>query len=129
MLFRNRLIRHSSPINLSGEANKFKVLVGFSTDKIRELPSNSIDFAYINGSAKGIVIHSDLLSTWDLLKVNGIIICARYTLSKNLRDNFEMQPDDPGPQETIDAFLKVYKPYIKVLAFEENQVIFRKIRQ
>src|SRR5262249_14037985 len=69
-----------SNINLSGEANKFKVLIGFSTDKIKELPSNSVDIAYINGSGKGIVIQSDLVNTWDLLKANGIIICARYPL-------------------------------------------------
>jgi hypothetical protein len=119
----------TSNINRSGEANKFKILIGLSTDKIKELPANSIDFAYINGSAKGIVIQSDLVSTWNLLKVNGIIICARYRLDKKMRNNFEMQPNDPGPYEAIDAFLKLYKPYIKILVFEENQVIFRKMRQ
>jgi hypothetical protein len=119
----------TSNVSLSGEANKFRVLIGFSTDKIKELPNNSIDFAYINGSARGIEIQSDLVNTWNLLKINGIIICARYRLDKNLRNNFHMQPGDPGPFETVDAFLKLYKPYIKVLTFEENQVIFRKIRQ
>jgi hypothetical protein len=118
-----------SNINLSQKASKFRVLIGFSTDKIKEVPSNSIDFAYINGSSKGIVIQSDLVNTWNSLKLNGIVICARYSLDKNLRKNFEMQPNDPGPYEAIDAFLKLYKPYIKVLAIEANQVIFRKIRQ
>jgi hypothetical protein len=119
----------TSNINLSGEANKFKILAGFSTEKLKELPSNSIDFAYIDGSGKGIVMLSDLVNTWNLLKVDGIIICSRYSLDKVLREALELQQNDPGPYEAIDAFLKLYKPYIKVIAFQENQVIFRKIRQ
>jgi len=119
----------TSNIKLSGEANKFKILSGFSTEKIKELPSNSIDFAYIDGSGKGIVMLSDLVNTWNLLKVDGIIICSRYALDKGLREALELQPNDPGPYEAIDAFLKLYKPYIKILVSEENQVIVRKIRQ
>jgi len=119
----------TSNINLSGEANKFKILSGLSTEKLKELPSNSIDLAYIDGSGKGIVMLSDLVNTWNLLKVNGVIICSRYALDAHLREALELQPHDPGPFEAIDAFLKLYKPYIKILAFEENQVIFRKMRQ
>jgi hypothetical protein len=118
-----------SNVNLSGEANKFKILVGLSTEKIKELPLDSIDFAYIDGSGKGIVMLSDLVNTWNLVKVGGIIICSRYSLDEALRKALELQPRDPGPYETIAAFLKLYKPYIKILAFQENQVFFRKIRQ
>jgi hypothetical protein len=119
----------TSNVSLSGEANKFKILSGFSTEKIKELPSNSIDFAYIDGSGKGIVMLSDLVNTWNLLKVDGVIMCSRYALNAGLREALELQPNDPGPYETIDAFLKLYKPYINVLAFKENVVIFRKIRE
>jgi hypothetical protein len=118
-----------SNINLSGEQSKFTILVGLSTEKLKELPFNSFDFAYIDGSGKGIVMLSDLVSTWNLLKVDGIIICSRYSLDEGLRKALELQFYDPGPHEAIDAFLKLYKPYIKILAFQENQVIFRKIRQ
>ncbi|MGA7325147.1 MAG: class I SAM-dependent methyltransferase [Rhodomicrobium sp.] len=119
----------TSNINLSGEANKFNILVGFSTEKIRELPLNSIDFAYIDGSGKGIVMLPDLVNTWNLVKVDGMIICSRYALDDGLRKALDLKPKDPGPYEAIDAFLKLYKPYMKVLAFEENQVILRKIRE
>jgi predicted O-methyltransferase YrrM len=119
----------TSNVNLSGEANKFKILSGLSTEKIKELPSSSIDLAYIDGSGKGIVMLSDLVNTWNLLKMDGIIICSRYALNEHLREALELRPNDPGPYEAIDAFLKMYKPYIKILAFEENQVVFRKIRQ
>jgi hypothetical protein len=119
----------TSNINLSGEASKFKIISGYSTEKIKDVPSNSIDFAYIDGSGKGIVMMSDLVNTWNSLKPNGIIIFSRYELDSELRRALELQPADPGPVEAIDAFLKLYRPYIKVLLFEENQVVFRKIRQ
>jgi hypothetical protein len=118
-----------SNINLSGEASKFKILVGFSTEKIKDVPLNSIDFAYIDGSGKGIVMLSDLVNTWNLVKVDGIIICSRYSLDEDLRKALELQHNDPGPFEAIDTFLKLYRPYIKDLVSQENQVIFRKIRQ
>src|SRR5262249_7779806 len=108
---------------------KFKILSGLSIEKIKELPSNSVDFAYIDGSGKGIVMLSDLVSTWNLLKVNGVMICSRYALDASLRQALELQANDPGPYEAIDAFVKLYKPYIKILSSEENLVIFRKIRQ
>ena len=117
-----------SNINLSGEATKFKILTGLSTHKLRELPFNSIDFAYIDGSGKGIVMLSDLVGTWNIVKVGGLIICSRYSLNGALRKALGLQPDDPGPHEAIDAFLKLYNPYISVLTSQEGQVVFRKTR-
>lgn len=118
-----------SNVSLSGESEKFTTLSGFSTEKLREVPLNSIDFAYIDGSGKGIVMLSDIVSTWNLLKVNGVIIISRYALDDKLRRDLELEPNDPGPIQAIGAFLKVYKPYIKVLVTEDNQVILRKVRQ
>jgi len=117
-----------SNVTLSGEASRFKILAGLSTNKIREIPFNSIDLAYIDGSGKGIVMLSDLVSTWNLVKVGGVIICSRYTITPHLRSALRLQPNDPGPHEAIDAFLKLYNPYISVLIFQQNQVIFRKAR-
>jgi len=119
----------SSNIAVSGDAAKFRVLVGPSADRLKEVQSNSIDFAFIDGSGKGIAMLADLVGVWNLLKLDGIIICSRYDLDERLRKDLELKASDPGPYEAIDAFLKLYKPYIKVLAFHENQVIFRKIRQ
>ena len=115
-------------VNLSGQATKFTILSGFSTHKLRELPFNSFDLAYVDGSGKGIVMLSDLVSTWNLLKVGGVIICSRYSLSERLRNALNLQPADPGPHEAIDTFVKFYKPYITVVAFEEHQVFIRKNR-
>src|SRR5262245_21517399 len=103
----NTYKRFTSNINLSGEASRFTILVGSSTHKIRELPFNSIDFAYIDGSGRGLVMFSDLVSTWNLVKVGGLIICSRYSLNARLRDALDLEPGDPGPHEAIDAFLKL----------------------
>jgi Methyltransferase domain len=118
----------ASNVNLSDGASKFTILRGFSTDKIREVPINSIDLAYIDGSGKGIVMLSDLVNTWNVLKVGGVIICSRYFLNDRLRRALRLQPGDPGPHEAIDTFLKLYNPYITVLAFQEHQVFIRKNR-
>jgi predicted O-methyltransferase YrrM len=119
----------TSNVNLSGEASKFMIITGSSTDKIREIPFNSMDFAYIDGSGRGIVMLSDLVSTWNLVKVGGLIICSRYSLTPHLRRALNLQADDPGPHEAIDTFLKIYKTYISVVAFQGNYVIVRKNRE
>ncbi len=119
----------TSNLELSGEAGKVKILSGLSIEKIREVPLNSVDFAYIDGSGKGIVMLSDIVNTWNTLKVGGIMIISRYELNAYLRDALEMQTNEPGPIEAIAAFVKLYKPYIKTLASEENQVIVQKVRQ
>ena len=115
-------------VNLSGEPSKFTILSGFSAHRLRELPFNSFNLAYVDGSGKGIVMFSDLVSTWNLLKVGGVIICSRYSLSERLKNALNLQPTDPGPHEAIDMFVKLYKPYITVVAFEEHQVFIRKDR-
>jgi hypothetical protein len=124
----NTYERFVSNVDLSGEANKFKILVGLSTHRIRELPFDSIDFAYVDGSGNGIVMLSDLVSTWNLVKVGGLIICSRYSLTPRLRKALRLRAGDPGPHEAIDAFLNLFGPYINVMTFQENYVIVRKLR-
>jgi predicted O-methyltransferase YrrM len=119
----------TSNVKLSGEASKFKIMTGSSTDKIREIPFNSIDLAYIDGSGRGIIMFSDLVSTWNLVKVGGLIICSRYSLTPHLRRALNLQADDPGPHEAIDTFLKIYKTYVSVVTFQGNYVIVRKNRE
>ncbi len=125
----NNLKTFTANVNLSGEASKFKIMTGSSTDKIREIPFNSIDLAYIDGSGRGIIMFSDLVGTWNVAKVGGLIICSRYSLTPHLRRVLNLQADDPGPHEAIDTFLKMYKTYITVVALQGNYVIVRKNRE
>lgn len=115
-------------ITLSGEAGRFQVLSGFSTQKIRDVPFNSIDVAYIDGSGKGIVMLADIVNTWNVVKVGGVIIISRYALTPELRRNAGILAGEPGPHEAIDAFVKLYHPYLTVMEFQPNQVFVRKRR-
>jgi hypothetical protein len=124
----NNYKRFIANITLSGEASRFNVLTGFSTPKLREVPFNSIDVAYIDGSGRGIIMLSDLVNTWNVLKVGGVMICSRYTLTPGLREALDVQSGDPGPHEAIDAFVKLYNPYITVMEFQPHQVFIRKRR-
>jgi hypothetical protein len=117
-----------SNVKLSGEAGKFTVLPGLSTERIREVAFNSIDLAYIDGSGKGIVMLTDLVNTWNLVKVGGVIICSQYTITGPLRRALGLRPEDPGPREAMDAFLTMYGPYVSVLAMKGNYVVVRKRR-
>lgn len=120
--------RFMSNVKLSGEANKFDVKVGPSTDKIREVALNSIDLAYVDGSGRGILMLSDLVATWHVTKVGGIIICSRYNLTPALRRALNLRAGDPGPHEAIDTFVKMFGPYLTVLASKGNYVVVRKVR-
>ena len=99
----NNYKRFLANITLSGEASRFTILSGFSTPKIREVPFNSIDIAYIDGSGRGIIMLGDLVNTWNVVKVGGVIICSRYVLTPQLRVAVGVQPGDPGPHEAIET--------------------------
>jgi predicted O-methyltransferase YrrM len=120
--------RFTANVKLSGAVERFTILSGFSTHKIREVPFNSIDVAYIDGSGKGVVMLGDIVNTWNLVKVGGVIIVSRYALTPALRRNAGIRPGEPGPHEAIDAFLKMYEPYIDLIEFQRNQVFVRKRR-
>ena len=124
----NNYKKFLSNVTLSGEASRFTILSGYSTHKIREVPFNSIDVAYIDGSGKGVVMLGDIVNTWNVVKVGGVIIISRYALTPALRRNAGILPGEPGPHEAIDAFLKLYSPYLTVMEFQPNQVFVRKRR-
>jgi hypothetical protein len=57
-----------------------------------------------------------------------VIIISRYALTPALRSAAGIRPGEPGPHEAIDAFLKLYAPFIDVLEIQQNQVFVRKRR-
>ncbi|TFE71317.1 class I SAM-dependent methyltransferase [Methylacidiphilum caldifontis] len=118
-----------SNVNLSGEAYKFKILKGLSTEKIKEVPLNSIDIAYIDGSGRSDIMLADLINSWDRVKQGGLIICNRYRMTKHLRWALNAPPDDLGPVGAIDTFLDRYKSRLKVVRFMSNFVIVRKMSE
>ena len=118
-----------SNVSLSGQAYKFKILKGLSTDKIKEVPWNSIDIAYIDGSGRSDIMLADLINAWDRVKQGGVIICNRYRMTKHLRWALNAPAGDLGPVGAINAFLERYKPHLKIVRFMSNFVIVRKLTE
>jgi predicted O-methyltransferase YrrM len=89
---------------------------------LRTLPIGVYDFVYIDGSHIAKDVLMDAVLVWDLLKPGGVIIFDDYRTR-----GAPGHPQGPAyfPQIAIDAFLRVYKPYIDIL-HNDYQVIVRK---
>lgn len=109
-------------IALAGAASKVIKMKGDSRVVLRSLPTGEYDFVYIDGShiAKDVMV--DAVLSWELLKPAGILIFDDYR-TRGAPDH----PQGPAyfPQLAIDAFLKVYQPYIDVL-HKDYQVIIKR---
>jgi|GEM_PF-1828606 len=89
---------------------------------LRSLEPSSYDFAYVDGSHTSKDTLIDTVLTWDLMKPGGIIIIDDY-LWENGKEG--LNNDAFTPQLGINAFLKVFEPYLDVLE-RGSQIIVRK---
>jgi len=76
-----------------------------SWEVLRSLPTDSFDFAYVDGSHRARDVLEDLVLTQRLLKPGGLLMADDY--------GWTLSPDRPAP--AIDAFLSIYGPEIEVL--------------
>ncbi|MBY0383570.1 class I SAM-dependent methyltransferase [bacterium] len=106
----------------SGFGYKVKAKKGFSHHVLRKLPLNSFDIIYIDGSHSMADVFIDLALSWNLLKVNGIMILDDYGLGQN------DLPVDLRPQKTIDTFISAFGKEIQIIHFD-HQVIFKKTQE
>jgi predicted O-methyltransferase YrrM len=93
----------------SGHQNKVKFHLGRSVDILRTLPPNSYDFAIIDGSHWTMNVLEDMVYTFRLLKIGGIMESDDY-----LWDDPEWNQEG-RPREAIDAFLSIYASKLKIL--------------
>jgi predicted O-methyltransferase YrrM len=103
----------------SGHQDKVKFHLGRSADILRTLPQNAYDFAIIDGSHWTMNVLEDMVLSFRLLKVGGIMESDDY-----LWDDPEWNQEG-RPKEGIDAFLSVYAPKIKIL-YQEGLVWIQK---
>jgi SAM-dependent methyltransferase len=99
-------------INLerSGKGNQVTTIKGYSQKVLRDLPSESFDAIYIDGSHKGYDVLADAILSWDLLKPGGVLIFDDY----QWRHGKGLPPElKPGP--AIDAFITMYRDFIQVI--------------
>jgi Methyltransferase domain len=109
-------------LKTGGFAKKVKVIKGYSQLKLRELPLNSFDVIYIDGSHVAVDVLIDAVLSWDLLKAGGIMIFDDYEWQEWLGDAV---PSMSKPKIAIDAFIAVLQPRIEVL-YKGWQVVIRK---
>lgn len=108
-------------IRLYGQPDKVVKLKGFSEEVLPTLKRESFDFIYIDGSHKSRDVLVDVVFSWRLLKPGGVMILDDY-------ERWDMRTYLVPHQVAkmgIDAFLKVFGPYIEII-HRHAQVVVRK---
>jgi predicted O-methyltransferase YrrM len=105
-------------LKATGVADRIIKRKGFSRDVLKTLPVDSYDFVYVDGCHLATCAMEDMVLSWMLLKVGGIMIVDDYTWDGNERLNV--------PAPAIDAFLELYAPAIELIA-KDTQASFRKV--
>lgn len=105
-------------IQISGRAKQVTKIKGYSAFELRRLPFASFDFVYIDASHKASDVLEDAVLSWQLLKVDGVMIFDDYIWEPQYA-----QIDSPAL--AIDAFVKCYADKLSVLR-KGMQVTIRK---
>jgi hypothetical protein len=106
--------------NTKMNSNKIIIKRGLSKDILPTLDSE-YDFIYIDGDHSELAVWIDATLSFDILKINGILIFDDYIWSAG-----DKYSSDTSPKKAIDRFIEEYKSKIKVL-FINNQVGIQKI--
>ena len=111
-------------IEKSGAADKVTTIQDFSQVALRDLPLDSFDIIYIDGShAKDDVLEDAVLS-WRLLKVGGVLIFDDYTWAGH---KLSVDPVD-YPKLAIDPFVQCFDEHLQVI-HNSRQLIVKKLSQ
>jgi predicted O-methyltransferase YrrM len=104
-------------INVTGVADKVRKLKGRSQHVLRTLPyEETFDFVYVDGCHLANCALADMVLSFDLIKVGGLMIVDDYGWSG---------PEHDRPKIAVDAFLHIYQPHLEVV-HKGYQVIVRK---
>jgi hypothetical protein len=107
-------------IQQTGRANQVKKLVGFSQAWLRQLPLNSFDFYYVDGSHIATDVMEDVVLGWGLLREGGMIIFDDYGWGA-----YQGQ-STMYPKLAIDSFLEVFQDRVKII-YKGYQVVCEKL--
>ncbi len=125
----DRFIGNVNKYILEGRINVYKnyslnTLIQF-VQEVKLGSKDKYDFIYIDGShtAKDVLI--DAVLSWELLKINGIMIFDDYAWYEHYR---ESSRDEMTPRPAIDGFLASYKGAYNIL-HKEDQVHILKLKE
>ncbi len=111
--------RFDANLAVSGHGDRVSVIAGPSQRVLRELPVESFDLIYLDGSHAARDVLVDAVNSWSLLRNGGVMILDDYTWRLEWPLEFR-------PRVAIDAFLTVFRNDLEVV-IREDQVILRKV--
>ncbi len=139
-IFDNTVIenRFDRNIEATGVSYKIKKIKGSSEKMLRGLSLEKYDYVYIDGCHLAKWVLSDAVLCWDLVKPGGLIIFDDYRFLENQPEWYKptrikffdeylwkRKAKNTSPEQAIDAFINIYKPYLEVV-FQKYQVVVRK---
>ncbi len=100
-------------LRVSGHEKRVEVVKDFSQQHLR-FRKDQFDLIYVDGSHVGKDVLQDLVDSWRLLKVGGMLIADDYILGKG-EFGLALRPQLP-----IDAFVTLYADELEVAHFNER---------
>ena len=107
-------------IKQTGRSEQVKKLVGYSQEWLRQLPVDTFNFLYIDGSHVAADVLEDAILGWRLVKIGGIIIFDDYEWGA-----YQDQPT-LHPKLAVDSFLNIFQNKLKII-YKGYQVVVEKI--
>lgn len=115
--------------NIAPHKDRVTVLKGLSQHKLFELTPDSFDIVYVDGSHASWDALSDVVMSFHLLKVGGLMVIDDYSgghCDRNGNPNPPSKILENSPQPAVDAFLFVFARFVQVIR-KEYQVHLIKV--
>lgn len=93
---------------------------GYSADVLPALEAGSMDVVYVDGSHTAWDTLTDLVLSWRLLRLGGVMICDDYALETGIafsaagEVSFPPVPPVERPKMAIDAFMRCFEGRYRV---------------
>jgi SAM-dependent methyltransferase len=111
--------RYFKNIKLSGASEKVTTIINYSQIALRDLPLDSFDIIYIDGSHAKEDVLEDAILSWRLLKEGGLLIFDDYRWADL------SQESAVSPKPAIDVFFGVMSDRFDVV-HNDYQVVLRR---
>jgi len=102
-------------IETSGAADRITLIQSPSQLALRELPPESFDVIYIEGSHTADDVLENIVLAWRLLKPNGLMLLDDYLYTGSADADGSVTPPELLPRPAIDAFISAFRNSVKVV--------------